>query len=168
MSMSPAPPDGQATSRASQRTVDEGHPSEDFGDRPAVAPSRLNGLRVLVVEDEYLVALLLDEDIRAAGCTVAGPYTTVAAARTAALSEPPDLAILDVNLNGEMIYPLAEELADRGVPLVFLTGYDVGHFPARFRQAPRLGKPHEPGALLREIGRALNAGERAADSHRAD
>jgi len=125
-----------------------------WGSGPVAEP-RFDGLRVLVVEDEYLVALLLEEDLRAAGCAIAGPHTSFAAARAAALSEPVDLAILDVNLNGEMVYPLAEELAGRGVPLVFLSGYDVGHFPERFKGAPRVGKPHDRTALLREIARAL-------------
>jgi CheY-like chemotaxis protein len=119
-----------------------------------VAPS-FDGLRVLVVEDEYLVALLLEEDLRSAGCIIVGPHTSLAAATAAGVSEPLDLAVLDVNLNGEMVYPLADHLAGRGIPLVFLTGYGAGHFPERFRTAPRVSKPHDRAALIRELERAL-------------
>jgi CheY-like chemotaxis protein len=119
------------------------------------AEPRFDGLRVLVVEDEYLVALLLAEDLRAAGCVIAGPHVSLAAANAAVQGEPFDVAILDVNLNGEMVYPLAEQLTDRGIPLVFLSGYDIGHFPERFRTAPRVAKPHDRAALLGEIARAL-------------
>jgi CheY-like chemotaxis protein len=122
---------------------------------PAEDCPRLDGLRVLVVEDEYLVALLLEEDLRSSGCTIIGPHTTLDAATAAGLSEPVDLAILDVNLNGEMVYPLAGRLADRGVPVVFLSGYGVGHFPERFRNTPRVPKPHDRATLIREIERAL-------------
>lgn len=128
----------------------------------AVGGPRFDGLRVLVVEDEYLVALLLEEDLRSAGCTIAGPHTSLSAANAAARGEPVGLAILDVNLNGEMVYPLAEELADRGVPLVFLSGYDIGHFPERFKTTPRVGKPHDRAALLREIARALDRKKNSA------
>ena len=119
----------------------------------------LDGLRVLVVEDEYLVALLLEEDLRSSGCIIVGPHTTLAAATLAGLTEPLDLAVLDVNLNGEMVYPLADQLAERGIPLVFLSGYGAGHFPERFRTAPRVSKPHDRAALVREIERALRIGK---------
>jgi CheY-like chemotaxis protein len=154
--MSPESADRGAIAQATKNPAAEGNPDEGRAGGRGTA-SQLEGLRVLVVEDEYLVALLLEEDLRSAGCTIAGPYTTVAAARAAALEESPGLAVLDVNLNGEMVYPLAEQLADRRIPLVFLSGYDIGHFPERFRATPRVGKPHDRSVLLREIGRALGA-----------
>ena len=126
-----------------------------------IAAPRFDRLRVLVAEDEILVAMLLEEDLRAAGCTITGPHATLAAASAAACEETIDLAILDVNLNGEMVYPLAEQLVHRRIPLLFLSGYDVGHFPERFRTTPRVGKPHDTSVLLREMGRALE-GRRTA------
>lgn len=144
----------RAAAAKAESPADLGSPDGVWNTGAVIAP-RFDGLCVLVVEDEYLVALLLAEDLRSAGCIIAGPHVSLAAASAAALNEPFDLAILDVNLNGEMVYPLAEQLADRGIPLVFLTGYDVGHFPERFRTAPRAAKPHDRTALLREIARAL-------------
>jgi CheY-like chemotaxis protein len=157
--MSRVPADRQGIAQTPEKTVDR---RTDTGwGAPSPATARFDGVRVLVVEDEYLVAVLLEEDLLAAGCSVAGPYTTLAAARAAVLAEPPDLAILDVNLNGEMVYPLAEQLADSGIPMVFLSGYDVGHFPDRFRASPRVAKPHDRAILLRAIGRALCGGQGA-------
>lgn len=151
----------------SHAAVDRNMVAKRNDERPAVAgdawpapaegtlPRPFEGLRVLVVEDEYLVALLLEEDLRSAGCVIVGPCTTLAAATTAGLREPLDLAILDVNLNGEMVYPLADQLAARGIPVVFLSGYGAGHFPERFRTAARVSKPHDRTALIREVNRAL-------------
>jgi CheY-like chemotaxis protein len=154
--MSPVPVDfGFVLHAAPDKPDNAASSATRWAEGEVIAP-RFDGLRVLVVEDEYLVALLLEEHLRAAGCTIAGPHTSLAAADAAAKGEPIGLAILDVNLNGEMVYPLAEELADRGVPLVFLSGYDVGHFPERFKTTPRVGKPHDRAVLLREIARALD------------
>lgn len=147
-----APPD-QVTTVADRRSL-LGATSNWPDTGPPIR--RFEGLRVLVVEDEYLVALLLEEDLRSAGCTIVGPHISLEAAVAAARDEAIGLAVLDVNLNGEMVYPLAEQLVARGVPLVFLTGYGIGHFPERLRTVSRVAKPHDRTALLREIGRALD------------
>ncbi len=109
------------------------------------------GLRVLIVEDEFLVGLQLEEDLRAAGCDVLGPYSTLSAATKATRTKPFDLAILDVNLHGEKVYPLAAELMDRGVPAILLSGYSLADMPARFRALPHLAKPYGVQALMRTI-----------------
>lgn len=105
-------------------------------------------LRILVVEDEFLVAIVLEEDLKTFGIDVVGPYSSLEAATEAARNEAYDLAILDVNLNGTMVYPLAEELIERGKPFLFLSGYESVHLPERLRTVPRLAKPYYPRALV--------------------
>ncbi|MGA0588674.1 response regulator [Dyella sp. KRB-257] len=102
----------------------------------------LRGKRVLVVEDEYLIA----EDVRIAlvlvGAEVIGPYGTLAAAAQACARIPaPHVAVLDVNLAGERVFPVAERLVDSGVPCLFTTGYDDISIPDVFARCPRLRKP---------------------------
>jgi DNA-binding response OmpR family regulator len=113
------------------------------------------GLRILVVEDEFLLACSLEEDLRLFGCAVIGPFGDLAAATEAARRESFDLAILDINLNGRMVYPLADELLARGVAVMFLSGYAVTDLPERFRSTPQLAKPYHPTGLYRAIHRSL-------------
>lgn len=108
-------------------------------------------IRVLIAEDEFLVGLQLEEDLRSAGCSIVGPFNTLEAATRAARTERFDLALLDINLNGDMVYPLADEFLARGVPFIFLSGYVSADLPARFRRSPRLTKPHDPAALSKQI-----------------
>jgi DNA-binding response OmpR family regulator len=114
-------------------------------------------IRVLAVEDEFLLSVALAEDLRAAGYLVVGPFTTLSDALDAARREPFDLAVLDINIRGAMIYPLADELFARGIPFVFLTGYGRADLPARFAAIPRISKPYEARALLDELDRCANA-----------
>jgi DNA-binding response OmpR family regulator len=88
-----------------------------------VAQKALAGKRVLIVEDEILIALLLEDFLGGFGCTTVGPYRTVAQALDAARTEDLDLAVLDVNLCGERVYPVAEMLAERQIPFLLLSGY---------------------------------------------
>jgi DNA-binding NtrC family response regulator len=115
----------------------------------------LAGRRVLIVEDEFFLAILLEEDLQAAGCTIVGPFKTVKTAVDASRNEAFDVAILDINLNGQMVYPLAEELMRLGTPFLFLSGYGFGDLPAKFRNIPRLAKPYETTMLVRELQRLL-------------
>ena len=117
----------------------------------------MKGLRVLIVEDEFLLAMSLEDDLVAAGCAPVGPFSSLASAIEAARREQFDLAILDVNLNGEPIYPLADELLSRRKPFVLVTGYGAANLPERFRDLPRLPKPYDLANLIREIGRAIPA-----------
>jgi DNA-binding response OmpR family regulator len=128
---------------------------------PADADAERMAVHVLIVEDEFLIAALLEEDLHAAGCTTLGPFSSLAAALKASASEDFDLAILDVNLGGEMVYPLADALSRRGVPILFLSGYDVSSMPERFRTSPRLAKPYDRAALhrhIRRVGARVGAG----------
>lgn len=112
-------------------------------------------LRVLLVEDEGLVAMMLEDLLEDLGCEVAGSLASVGAALAwIEAGGAADMALLDVNLSGETVFPVAEALRARGVPFAFATGYDADHDP-RFRDAPLLGKPirqERLEALLRNYG----------------
>lgn len=108
----------------------------------------LSGRRVLVVEDEMLVAMLLEDMLAALGCEIIGPAARVEQAlkmiETAGVL---DAAVLDVNLNGEKSYPVADELAARRVPFVFSTGYGKNSLHNGYRSFPLLQKPFSPHEL---------------------
>ena len=110
------------------------------------------GRRVLVVDDEFLVALTAADALESVGCEVVGPATQLAAALQLAHSEVLDAAVLDINITGETIWPVASELQDRGVPFLFLSALiPLMKFPARFAAAPRLDKPLVPQRLLAHL-----------------
>jgi CheY-like chemotaxis protein len=111
--------------------------------------------RVLIAEDEFLVAVLLEEDVRAAGYSVVGPFTRFEEALAAARGGAFDLALLDINMSGHMAYPIADEFLAREVPFIFLSGYGANDLPERFRQCPRIAKPYDATVLLREIERLI-------------
>jgi CheY-like chemotaxis protein len=100
------------------------------------------GRRVLVVEDDFLIANVIAEAFRAQGAHIVGPAGNLKdALAIAASKEHIDGAVLDVNLRGEMVYPVADVLRSKGVPIVFTTGYDTGDVVSRFADAPCLQKP---------------------------
>ena len=115
----------------------------------------LRGKRVLIVEDEGLIALDLEDAVAAVGMLVVGGVATLADAINAAETSEVDVAILDVSLKGELIWPAADILQRRGIPLLFLTGYHESIVPARFTARPRLNKPVDVRQLLRELAAAL-------------
>ena len=97
--------------------------------------------RILVVEDEWFIAGDLRRALAAAGAHVVGPVGTLAAGLALADATPLDAAVLDINLGGEPSFPIADRLAARGVPFLFLTGYDDWALPPSYRAAERLTKP---------------------------
>ena len=103
--------------------------------------SPFSGRRVLVVEDEMIVAWLLEDMLADLGCAVVGPASSVEQALAMIDAEAIDVAVLDVNLNGQMSYPIADALATRGVPFVFSTGYDKDTLLDGYRIFPVLQKP---------------------------
>jgi PAS domain S-box-containing protein len=112
---------------------------------------RLTGVRVLLVEDESVLAIQLEQVLNSLGSSVIGPFNNLTQALQAAQRETIDVAILDTNLNGEMVYPLAEELLARGVLVLFLTGYDASDLPERFRVIPRVAKPFAEIEIIKQI-----------------
>jgi DNA-binding response OmpR family regulator len=110
--------------------------------------AELEGVKVLVVEDEFLVASLIEEMLQSAGCVVSGPIPRVAEALTAVDRETYDAAVLDVNLGSERIDPVADVLSGRNIPFMFVTGYNTGALPGDHAQRPRLCKPFKMAELL--------------------
>lgn len=115
----------------------------------------LQGARVLVVEDEYLVASLIEDMLESAGCIVAGPIPRLAQALDAAEGEACDLAVLDVNLAGERVFPVADILSRRQVPFVLVTGYGGNTLPPEYAACPRLHKPFRLADLLSTLSGML-------------
>jgi CheY-like chemotaxis protein len=120
----------------------------------------LAGKRVLIVEDELLVALLIEDVLVDLGCSTLGPCGSVATALDAARTEPFDLAVLDVNLGGEMVYPVAEVLAQRHIPFLFLSGYGDGAIPAGHCDWKVCAKPFTADDLANKMSAALEASTR--------
>jgi len=117
----------------------------------------LNGLRILVVEDEAAISLLLEDMLLDFGCEVIGPAARLSAALDAVAREQVDLAILDVNVAGEPIYPVAEALAQRSIPFVFSTGYGSAGIRDSFRDRPVLQKPFAQNDLKQKLIMARRA-----------
>jgi DNA-binding response OmpR family regulator len=115
-------------------------------------------LRVIIIEDEALVVMLLEDMLTQIGCRVVGLASHLDKAVELAGSADADLAILDVNLDGQQAYPVAERLAARGVPFVFATGYGRGH---GFGDRPALQKPFRLEDLRRVIAEAMCGAEAA-------
>jgi CheY-like chemotaxis protein len=120
---------------------------------------RLAGLRVLVIEDETLVAMLLEDMLGDIGCQVVGPVPRISKALEIA-TDPTvalDVAILDVNVAGEEVFPVAEALAGRGVPFAFATGYGDSGVRDPWRNRPVLQKPFRQEQITEVLVRALDA-----------
>lgn len=111
--------------------------------------------RVFVAEDEFLLAVMLEDDLRDNGFGVVGPFTRLPDAIEAAASENFDIAVLDINMNGEMAYPIADALVARGIPFIFLSGYGDTTLPERLKGARCIAKPCDPAMLLAEIKRVI-------------
>ncbi|MCA1941781.1 MAG: response regulator [Caenispirillum bisanense] len=108
----------------------------------------LDGRRILVVEDEFLIADDLCDGLAARGAVVVGPAPTVGSAlELVGRATRLDGAVLDINLGGEPVFPVAEALLKRRVPFLFTTGYDAFHIPPRFATAERYMKPVKPAVL---------------------
>jgi len=114
-------------------------------------------LRILVVEDESLIAMLIESMVEDLGHTVGAAAARLDEAVRLAGTERFDLALVDVNLNGEMSYPVADVLGSRGIPFVFATGYGASGLDPRYRHVPALAKPFSRADLEKIILR-LSAG----------
>jgi CheY-like chemotaxis protein len=122
----------------------------------ADAPERLQGLRVLLVEDIDLVAMQIEEMLQSGGCSVVAIANSVSGALEAVRSIELDAAVLDVHVKGGDTFGVADELQSRGVPFVFSTGDSEGALPGRFGEAPHVMKPFEPEALWAALAEARN------------
>jgi len=111
--------------------------------------------RLLLVEDEALIALMLEDMVEGLGCAVTAVAPRVALGLSMAEAGDFDLAILDVNVAGENVEPVAERLAAKGVPFVFATGYGEAGVPLRFRDRPVVAKPFRTDQLEAAIHKAV-------------
>jgi CheY-like chemotaxis protein len=117
--------------------------------------SRFSARKVLVVEDEMIVAWLLEDMLTDLGCAVVGPAASVKQALAMIDAETIDVAVLDVNLKGQMSYPIADVLAARGVPFVFSTGYDKDRLLDGYRTFPVMQKPFHQSELENMLAQLL-------------
>jgi CheY-like chemotaxis protein len=115
---------------------------------PTTFPA-LDGMRVFVVEDEALVGMLLEDMLEEMGCVVVDLAGTIKQAlmRLEAIGDSTDAAILDVNIGGEPVFPVADVLADLGIPFLFASGYGPAGVDGRYKQHIVLTKPYAESAL---------------------
>lgn len=116
----------------------------------------IKGCHILVVEDEYLLATHLADEISNAGAFVIGPAGTLEKAirlikETAAI----EAAVLDVNLRGEMVYPAADMLMEQETPFLFFTGYDFSVIPQRFKEIIKCAKSDSANDIIEALKRAM-------------
>jgi DNA-binding NtrC family response regulator len=117
--------------------------------------SPISGRKILVVEDEMIVAWLLEDMLAELGCAVIGPAASINQALAMIDAEAIDAAVLDVNLNGQMSYPIADVLAARGVPFVFSTGYGKDRLLDGYRIFPVMQKPFHRSELEDTLAQLL-------------
>jgi CheY-like chemotaxis protein len=124
-------------------------------ERRAMANIELSGQRVLVIEDEWAIRMMIEDALAELGCAVAGTAVRVDEALAKAGSAGIDLAVVDVNLDGGSSYEVADALNARGIPFVFATGYGSAGLRADYPGVPVLNKPFEPRELERALMKAL-------------
>ncbi len=120
--------------------------------------SPLASKRVLVIEDEVMISMLIEDVLVDAGCRVVGPFTNLSDALLAARNEAFDAALLDVNLRGEKVYPVADILTERGIPFVFLSGYGKNAIPDNHPEWRVCSKPFSPDDLIRTLTERIQDG----------
>jgi DNA-binding response OmpR family regulator len=113
--------------------------------------NEIAGRRILVVEDEMPIAMIIEDAVQDSGGEIVGPVATLEKALKLAEEEEFDAAILDVTIRGGNVYPVAELLLARGIPFVFASGYGDWAVPAELRDKPRLTKPFTAAALEEQI-----------------
>jgi CheY-like chemotaxis protein len=123
----------------------------------------LQGCRVLVVEDETVLAVTIEEILQDLGCVVVGPVGRLEAALKLATDGRLDAAVLDISIRGGLVFPVAEKLRTRQIPFVFASGYGEWALPDAFADQPRLTKPftvQELEAAMRSLCTGSVAAER--------
>ncbi|HLL59255.1 MAG TPA: response regulator [Allosphingosinicella sp.] len=118
----------------------------------------LSALRILIVEDEYYVADDLARALEGLGATVLGPVATLEEAERLVAEGRFDCAVLDMNLRGEMAFPIADRLEAQGIPFVVASGYNSASLPDRFSAVPRVEKPYDPAQVVAILPRARSGG----------
>lgn len=112
----------------------------------------LSGCRVLIVEDEHLLAMDLEDALKTYGARIIGPYGELDAACRRAARDHFDVGIIDINLRNEAAYPVADELMRQRIPFCFCTGYHASVVPRRFMGARVFQKPYDTSEVVKHIG----------------
>jgi DNA-binding response OmpR family regulator len=112
--------------------------------KPRVRPGR----RVLIVEDEAMIARLIETILSEAGYSIVGPVATLERALATIERERFDAALLDVRITGHDAYPVADVLGTRGIPFIFVSGFSRKQMPPRYRDCAHIAKPFMPDAIL--------------------
>lgn len=113
--------------------------------------ANLGGRRLLVVEDDYMIAMDVVDILEACGADIIGPVATVHDALKLIRAERIDAASLDINLRGEWVYPVADVLTARGVPFIFASGYDPKVIPEIYAHIPQCDKPVNGSSLAKAL-----------------
>ena len=121
------------------------------------AATGLDGLRVLIIEDQTIVMMMIEDVLTDLGCVIVGHSATTTEALKLLHQNCIDAAVLDINLGKEDVYPLADELAARKVPFIFLTGYGKDDISARHADIPIVQKPVTMDALRRAMVERLGS-----------
>jgi DNA-binding response OmpR family regulator len=122
----------------------------------------LRGARILIVEDEFYLADDLAAALKGNGALVLGPVGTLADAQSAVDAGNFDCAILDMNLRGDMSFPIADRLQEAGIPFLIATGYNSASLPERFAGVPRVEKPSDTALILDAIAPLLGSARNSA------
>ena len=117
----------------------------------------LSGCRVLVVEDEVLIGMVLEDILDMIGCTLTGSAASMDEAWRLTETHEFDVAVLDVNVGADLVFPLADAIRARGVPVIFATGSLPDSLPERFADCPVLEKPYVYAGVETALGRAWTA-----------
>jgi CheY-like chemotaxis protein len=117
----------------------------------------VKGVRVLIVEDEAIIAMTAEDMLEELGCVTAAVAATLAEAEAAVSRGGFDVALLDINLNGVDSLPVAARLEAAGLPFIFTTGYGASGRDSRYERVPLVTKPYQPKDLADAIARALAA-----------
>jgi len=137
-----------------------------------MSDNKIAGCRVLVVEDEMLIAMIIEDVLQTLCCQIVGPFAALDRALKVALEETFDAALLDVTIRGGKVYPVAEVLLARGIPFVFASGYGDWALPEILRDQPCLTKPFTAAQLEEQIvslcAAAKNRGNAVAGRSTAD
>lgn len=113
----------------------------------------LQGLRVLIVEDEHIVALALADDLEDQGAIIVGPASSVEGALGLIGQHPIEAAVLDIQLQSQMVFPVAEALTGLDVPFLFTSGFDASAVPAAFAHVPQCDKPTSSRTVVDMLAR---------------
>jgi DNA-binding response OmpR family regulator len=123
---------------------------------------KLDGYVVLVAEDEVLIGMHITAELEEAGLVVIGPQSTVVGAMASIDGRHVDVAVLDLVLGSELVYPLADILAARGIPFIFATGIGGDKLPPEYARAPVCEKPFAPGSIVCAVSEAIRNNFRLA------